>query len=935
MPNDTTDHLFDDPERWRRVKEIVADALELPAPERDAYLVDACQRDARLLAEVRSMIHADHEDFLATPAASDLGLVGADIGLKPGDEVGPYRVGEEIGEGGFGVVYLAEQHAPLRRTVALKVLKPGMDTRQVIARFEAERQTLAAMNHPGIASIFDAGATARGLPYFVMELIEGEPILRYCDSRAISLAGRLELFAQVCDAIAHAHRKGVIHRDLKSSNVLVHEENGVARATVIDFGIAKAAGPQQDGLTLLTAAGEFVGTPQAMSPEQIGMDDSDVDTRTDVYSLGVLLYELLCGYPPLMFGRMSSAFADDLRRQICEIDPPLPSARLSGSGGGQPAERADMEEVARCRRLDRATLQRRLRGDLDWIVMKALEKNRERRYESVTSLAEDLRRYRSSEPVLAGPPSRVYRLRKVIIRHRALVTSATLIAFALIVGLVLAVTGLRTARIEARQARTAERNERTAKTEALEAQQEAESVTRFLEYTLRSVEPGELGQDVTVLDVLNEVQGTLDELGSAELEQRLRNVFGNTYQHLGEFELAQQHLEKSLQIARGEFGPDDPRALAAEVEIMHLRYSQSRSQEAMAELDDLIGRCVRILGAEHERTLAVRKFKAEFLVDLGQGAEAIELYREVLPATERVFGTTSSQVTSLLGNLAQTYAFAGEFELAEATLEDAIQRAERDGEASVIQAMALRQALAMVYFNSRRFQEGIDLLVPLVQQSVEVFGADHYQTLGRMIQLATVYQRNGQLDSAEPIFQRCLEPLERTMGPGHRMTLMCMHNLAMVQDAFGRDSQAEELLSETLRRQIESRGDDQWETHTTRYHLATVHQKQGRLEEARELFRVAASGLVRELSPKHTLVQEVLVDYRRYLDQYADELLEGEYYLAAEELLMEALEALGDQATELAAHVCERLAEVAERREDPEEARSWRERADRLRAGER
>jgi serine/threonine protein kinase/tetratricopeptide (TPR) repeat protein len=410
-----------------QANELFLKALEIRSEtERQAYLAEACAGNAPLRAEVDSMLDAAARagSFLQTPVAragspseaaaakSDATLERPAVAERPGTVIGPYKLLEQIGEGGFGVVFMAEQTEPVRRRVALKVLKPGMDTRQVVTRFEAERQALAIMDHPNIAKVFDGGATPSGRPYFVMELVKGVPLTEYCDRNHLTPQERLELFVSVCQAVQHAHQKGIIHRDLKPSNVLVAKHDTTPIVKVIDFGVAKALGQQLTDKTLFTGFAQMIGTPLYMSPEQAGESALDIDTRTDIYSLGVLLYELLTGTTPFTRERFKQAGFEEIRRIIREEDPPRPSTRLSDSKDSLPS-------ISAQRQMEPAKLTKLVRGDLDWIVMKCLEKHRDRRYDSANGLAQDIQRYLHDEPVQARPPSAWYRLRKFSRRHRA------------------------------------------------------------------------------------------------------------------------------------------------------------------------------------------------------------------------------------------------------------------------------------------------------------------------------------------------------------------------------------------------------------------------------------------------------------------------------------------------------------------------------------
>lgn len=417
--------------RPKDIKAIFSEALEKKtAEERSAYLDSVCGDDAALRSEFESLLraHDEADDFLENPMI-DFGISNDDSPLTEGlgAFIGPYKLLELIGEGGFGAVYMAQQEKPIRRRVALKIIKLGMDTRQVIARFEAERQALAMMDHPNIAKVFEAGSTEKGRPYFVMELVKGIQITEYCDQNDVNTKQRLELFIDVCRAVEHAHQKGIIHRDIKPSNVMITLHDGRPVPKIIDFGIAKATEHRLTEKTLFTEFKQLIGTPEYMSPEQAEFSGLDVDRRTDIYSLGVLLYELLTGTTPFETRQLRSVAYDEICRTIREFEPPKPSTRLSKLGDR-------LADAAKHRQLEPQELLKVVRGDLDWLVMKAMEKDRTRRYETSAEFAADVQRHLDDKPVLAGPPSAGYRLHKFIRRNRAAVVTVALISAALAVG---------------------------------------------------------------------------------------------------------------------------------------------------------------------------------------------------------------------------------------------------------------------------------------------------------------------------------------------------------------------------------------------------------------------------------------------------------------------------------------------------------------------
>ena len=468
------------------------------AERRRAYLDQTCRDDATLRKQVEALLDAyeGSESFLEMPA-SEFPARGQPVTERPGSVIGTYKLLEMIGEGGFGIIFMAEQQRPVRRRVALKVIKPGMDTREVIARFEAERQALAMMDHPNIAKVFDGGTTESGRPYFVMELVQGVPITDYCDQCNLTTRERLELFVTVAQAVQHAHQAGVIHRDIKPNNVLVAMQDGRPAPKIIDFGVAKALNQRLAEHTLATGFAQMIGTPLYMSPEQAELSPLGADTRSDIYSLGVLLYELLTGTTPFDKDRLHEVSYDELRRIIRDEDPPRPSARLSTLA-------ADLATtVADHRRTDAQRLLQTVRGDLDWIALKCLEKDRTRRYATANGLVEDINRYLHDETVQACPPTAHYRFGKFARRNRIALITTAIVACSLLLGSVVSIWQATLARRAEVLAETRLKNE-------TEARQQASKISEALQQMLQAADPYEgKGTDYTVRQMLDDFSARL------------------------------------------------------------------------------------------------------------------------------------------------------------------------------------------------------------------------------------------------------------------------------------------------------------------------------------------------------------------------------------------------------------------------------------------
>ncbi len=712
------------------------------------------------------------------------------------ERIGPFRILQVLGEGGMGIVYEAEQTEPVRRRVALKVMKLGMDTKEVVARFEAERQALAVMEHASIAKVFEAGV--------VMEAVRGVPITEYCDNRKLSTRERLELFVPACQAVQHAHQKGVIHRDLKPSNVLVTEQEGAPVPKIIDFGIAKATGQRLTDKTVVTAYGQAMGTPAYMSPEQAEMSGLDVDTRTDIYSLGVLLYELLVGHLPLDPHEIGmQAFI--ARLVMRETNPPTPSARLSGLGhtGG---------DVASSRRTDAGTLRRELRGDLDWIVMKAMEQDRARRYETANALAFELRRYLNDEPLLARPPSAVYRMGKFVRRHRGAVVAAAAAALALVLGSVLATAGMV----------RATRAERVAAQEAEAARQ----VSDFLVGLFEVSDPGEArGNTITAREILDRgAERISTELtDQPRVQGRLMATIGDVYRALGLYDTAGELVERSLVIREEALSPE---------------------HEDVAASLDLLGSVYRYQG---------------------QYEEAEDARQRALAIRERLYGPDDLRVVGTLEGLANTYTEQGKYDEAEPLMLRvlAIREGLMDRDDPEL-ARTLSNTGAM-YWRRGNVEEAEPYLRRALEIREAVLGADDPDLADGFNNLGVLYWTLGRYDDAEMSYGRARDIYERTLPPDHPYMAAIQNNLAETHWAQREYVQAESLFVRALAIKEATLRPDHPSTAVTLNGLANVYRDQGMVDAAETLYRRALRIRERALQPNDPRIAETLRDYAAML----------------------------------------------------------------------
>jgi len=810
--------------------------------------------------------------------------LGATVDLAPsvervGATIGRYKLLERIGEGGFGVVYMAEQQHPVRRKVALKVVKPGMDSCQVLARFEAERQALAIMDHPNIAKVFDAGATDAGRPYFVMELVRGEPITEFCDRNQLSPRARLELFAQVCRAVQHAHTKGVIHRDIKPTNVLVEMHDTSPVVKVIDFGVAKALGQELTDKTLFTGFAQLLGTPLYMSPEQAGRSALDIDTRSDIYSLGVLLYELLTGTTPFDRERFKRAAHDEICRIIREEEPPKPSTRLSES-------KASLLSISAQRQTEPATLTRLVRGELDWIVMKALEKDRARRYETASGMAHDIERYLRSEPVEACPPSSLYRFKKFVRRNKGPVLAAALVLIALIAGIAGTSFGL----MRAEQARRAEAKraagERQARQESQEREAETNAVLDFVENkVLAAARPeglyGGLGHDVTLRRAIEVALPFVDESFKDRplIEARLRMTLGWSFEILSEHKIGGEQFSKALALYAKHRGPNHLDTIESKYALATSYDHAGRHDEALKLFKDALAHFKAKLGPEHSDTLKCMHGLAISYLRHGRHAESIKLLEETLKLRKAKPGSNRRATLISMMDLASAYGRADRqrdaIKLYEATL--ALMNAELGSEHP--STLLCKNNLAVWYTRLNRPADAFKILPEALTSARTALGPHHRQTFVFMRNLATCYDGLGQHDEAIELYEETLALMKAHLGPDDPETLACRGCLGVSYANVGRHAEAARLREESLSLRKVKFGDDHPNTLGTMKNLAITYMALGRHRDAINLRKELLAIQKVKLGPDHA---DTLSTMNSVL-QSAEALGEAEFDRAVEE----------------------------------------------------
>jgi serine/threonine protein kinase len=853
------------------IKQLFGAALDLEPEKRATFLDRECSGDPELKEEVEALLvaHANAGSFLDHPVLPRSTTDSPDISEPV--SIGPYRLLQLIGEGGMGEVWLAEQKQPVRRRVAIKLIKEGMDTREVVARFESERQALALMDHPAIAKVFDAGSTPEGRPYFVMEYVAGIPITAYCDKHKLTVQRRMELFILVCEGVQHAHQKAIIHRDLKPSNILVTEVDGKPMPRIIDFGVAKATSQKLTAETIYTRIGMLIGTLGYMSPEQADSSGEDIDTRADVYSLGAVLYELLAGALPLDFKKLAY---DEVLRRLREQDVPRPSTKLITLGG-------ESVLVAKNRGSDLPTLIRQLRGDPDAIALKALEKDPARRYASVSELATDIGRYLHNEPVIAHSPSTAYRTRKYIRRHRLGVAVAAI--GVLLLGGFAAVQAVELRRIIHERDRATRERDR------------ADRITQFMTGMFKVSDPSEArGNTVTAREILDKASNEIDNglRNDSELQARMLYTMADTYMGLGLYSRAQHLLERAVEIQRRVLGPRNPDTLRSMSDLARaLLGVDPRSAEAEKMCRDTLDIQRRVLGPEHPDTLVSMGRLALSLDDEENPTEAEKLWRATLDIQRRVLGPEHPSTLDSMTALANTLANEGRYPEAEKLQHKALEIEHRVHGPDHPDTIQMENIAATILMREGRYSEAENLYREELEIERRVLGPDHPETLGSMNNLAVNLQEEGRYSEAEKLYREKLAIERRVLGPEHPETLSSMINLADSLAEEGRHVEGEQLARETLDIQRRVLGPEHRDTLFSARALAGMLMQEGHYAEAEKLTRETLDIQRRVLGPEHP-------DTLSSIEREATDLSHERRYGDAEKLFREAIRT-ADKANQL------------------------------------
>ena len=742
------------------------------------------------LNELLSLGEDEPENSVVQEKSSD--LMDAFV-EQPGGWVGSYKLLSVLGEGGMGIVYLAEQTEPVKRQVALKVIKPGMDSKRVITRFEAEKQALALMQHPHIAGVYDAGLTLTGRPYFVMEYVKGTPITDYCDFHKLTIKDRLRLFQQICHAVQHAHQKGIIHRDIKPSNILVSMENEKAIPKIIDFGVAKATGKPLTEQTLATEDSQLLGTPEYMSPEQADMATEDIDTRSDVYSLGILLYMLLTGVLPFDPGKLRDSGIENIRRTIRQTDPKTPSTRLTKLG-------EEAEKIAQNRRTEISTLTRHLRKELEWIPLKAMRKERSERYRSASELADDIEYYLTGKPLIAGPPTSYYLVRKFLRRHAVL--SAAVLAVVVTLSLGLAATMAMYLRAE-RQARI------------------SQNVSDFLVIDVLGAESFSDGQEFSPEYFLNSSADKLERKFGDEplIEARIRIVLGKRYRDVGKPELAIEQLERAYKIYLQHLGPEDKVTIGTAKGLHHVYRENERYEDAL------------------------------------------QLVSKQLEISRRVYGETFNRVPLFMNNIVVLYMNLGMYKEAEKQIEKVLEHCERFEsrfrDFAKHSAKMYRGQNYLAQGNYKKAEHVLQEVLPLFQKT-EPFRSSAW-TCERV--LSEVYRAQGDYEKAQQLCETVYNTMRQEISNDHPETLRTMCSLGRILTDQGLFDRADELLKDALAGQLRRHGQKREDTLTSKHAIAVLLTKQGKTDEAETLFAEILEQRKRKLKGNHPSILWTLNDF--------------------------------------------------------------------------
>ncbi len=764
----------------KRDAELFPELLQVPFDQRDAYLARVCGDDDALRERLKKLLEANNElgDFLDTPVhISRHARSAVSIGEKPGDLIGRYKLLEQIGEGGCGVVFMAEQREPVRRKVALKIIKPGMDTKSVIARFEAERQALALMNHPNIAKVFDAGATDSGRPYFVMELVRGVRITDYCEKHSLTTEARLALFIQVCQAIQHAHQKGIIHRDIKPSNILVTiASTGDALPVVIDFGIAKATTNQKlTDKTLFTAFEMLIGTPAYMSPEQAGLGNVDIDTRTDIYSLGVLLYELLTDSTPLETGELQKAGLDAIRRAILEKEPVTPSTRLSRM------EEAALTTLAQRHRIEGAALVRKIRGDLDWIVMKSIEKDRTRRYVTADSLSRDVQNFLANEAVSARPPGAVYKFQKLVQRNKLLVLGVGVIGVLLITSLIILSTLL------------AKENQ---------ARRQSQKVTQFLEHMLQGVGPSVArGRDTTMLqEILDQSASRVgnDLTNQPEVEAELGGLMGRLYYQIGKYPESEQMQRAALAVNRKLYGAESAESSASLNDLGMVFWKEGKLADAEQAHHEALTIRRKLFGTNNADTARSMNALASIYTDEKRFTEAEPMIREALAIRRSLFKGDNLEVADSLNSLGLMLVGEGRYAEAEVTVRELVAMRRRlSGNEDIDLAVALKVLGQAEGFDGKLEEEEASYNEAFAIEH-KLLPEEHPYVVKSIANLGEIMRVRGNVPEAHAVLKAAISIQSKLLGEDHPDTLSSLGSLAQALEAEGNWTEAESVNRSAL-----------------------------------------------------------------------------------------------------------------------------------------